>query len=346
MSNKKQILVTGGAGFIGSHTVVALIEAGYEPIIVDTFENAYEFIIDGIEKITSIRPKVHQIDCANLSSLDQVFEENNIQGVIHFAAHKAVGGSYETPLEYYANNINTTISLLRSMKKHQVDNLVFSSSATVYGDPLKIPVDESESIKKALSPYGNTKQICEEIIQDTAKVEYNFHSTLLRYFNPIGAHQSGLIGELPLGRPNNLVPYITQALSGKVAKLSLYGNDYDTPDGTCVRDYIHVLDLADAHLRALSQLLNGREKLVDIINLGSGTGSSVLELIHAYENATGLKVPFEFAPRREGDVAVLYANPQKAKDILNWEVKYSLENALSHSWKWQEYANTQLQNID
>ena len=342
MSNKKQILVTGGAGFIGSHTVVALIESGYEAIIVDTFENAYEFIIDGIEKITSIRPRVYQIDCANLELFNQVFEENNIEGVIHFAAYKAVGGSYNTPLEYYSNNINTTISLLRLMKKHKVDNLVFSSSATVYGDPLKVPVDEGEPIKPALSPYGNTKQICEEIIQDTAKIEYPFHSTLLRYFNPIGAHKSGLIGELPIGRPNNLVPYITQALSGKVSKLSLYGNDYNTPDGTCVRDYIHVLDLADAHLKALNQLIKGRDSLVEIINLGSGKGSSVLELIDAYEKATGLKVPFEFAPRREGDVAVLYANPEKARESLGWEVKYNLIDALSHSWKWQEYANKKI----
>jgi len=346
MNSKKQILVTGGAGFIGSHTVVALIEAGYQPIIVDTFENAYQFIIDGIEKITSIKPKVYQIDCCDLEAFNTVFEENNIEGVIHFAAYKAVGGSYETPLEYYSNNINTTINLLRLMKTHRVDHLVFSSSATVYGDPIKIPVDENESIKPALSPYGNTKQICEEIIQDTSKVEYPFHSTLLRYFNPIGAHESGIIGELPIGKPNNLVPYITQALSGKVAKLSLYGNDYDTPDGTCVRDYIHVLDLADAHLKALSQLLKGREKLVDIINLGSGTGTSVLELITNYEEATNLKVPFEFAPRRQGDVAVLYADPSKAKKELNWKVKYNIKDALSHSWKWQEYANVKLKDCE
>ena len=345
MSSRKKILVTGGAGFIGSHTVVALIEAGYDPIIVDTFENAYAFIIDGIEKITSIRPKVYQIDCTNFELFNTVFEENTIEGVIHFAAYKAVGGSYETPLEYYSNNINTTISLLRLMKKHKVDNLVFSSSATVYGDPLKIPVDENESIKPALSPYGNTKQICEEIIQDTSRVEYSFHSTLLRYFNPIGAHQSGLIGELPIGRPNNLVPYITQALSGKVVNLSVYGNDYNTPDGTCVRDYIHVLDLADAHLKALSQLMEGREKSIDVINLGSGKGSSVLDLINTYQKATNLKVPYEFAPRREGDVAVLYANPEKAKKVLNWEVKHSLEDALSHSWKWQKYANEKLNDI-
>lgn len=344
MNNKRKILVTGGAGFIGSHTVVSLIEAGYEPVIVDSFVNAYEFIIDNIEKITSVRPKVYKVDCVDSDQFEKVFIENKFSGVVHFAAHKAVGGSHNEPLTYYSNNLNSTIVLVELMKKYQVNNLVFSSSATVYGDPHTIPVDENESVKPSLSPYGNTKQICEEIIQDTQKVEYPFKATILRYFNPIGAHKSGLIGELPQGKPNNLVPYITQAISGKVAQLSVFGNDYNTPDGTCVRDYIHVVDLATAHIKALVYMIDRQGENFEVINLGTGKGTSVLELIKSYEKSTGLTVPFKFAPRRDGDVPVLYADPSKAKQILDWESKYSLEQALTHSWKWQSYVNEKLSN--
>lgn len=340
---KKNILITGGAGFIGSHTAVALLEAGFTPIVVDNFVNAHDFILENLETITNTKLKVYRIDCCD-AEMEQVFTNQQIHGVIHFAAYKAVGESSELPIKYYQNNLNSMMNVLLLMKKHKVDNFVFSSSATIYGNPDVLPITESELAKVSLSPYGNTKQICEEIIQDVAKNEYPFHATILRYFNPIGAHDSGLIGELPMGRPNNLVPYITQALSGKVEKLRVFGNDYDTPDGTCIRDYIHVVDLANAHVKALEQLLAGRETNVEVYNVGTGKGNSVLELIRTYEAVTGMELPFEFAPRREGDVMSLYADVSKAKKELNWEANLSLAEALKHSWDWQLYVNEKMKN--
>lgn len=333
-----KILVTGGLGFIGSHTVVSLLEAGYEVIIIDNLSNSSLHVLEGIAAITQKTPTFCKLDLRETENVSAFFETHkNIAGVIHFASSKAVGESVENPLLYYHNNISTLITLLQEMQKHQINNLIFSSSCTVYGEPDKLPITEEAPIKPALSPYGNTKQIGEEIIQDTCKSATAFKSIALRYFNPIGAHPSAKIGELPIGTPQNLIPYITQTAIGKRKELSVFGNDYPTPDGTCVRDYIHVLDLAEAHIAALKRLIaaNNKQKF-EVFNIGTGSGNSVLEIIKTFEKVTSKKLPYKFAERREGDVIANYAETQKANHELGWETKRSLDEALLSAWEWEQ----------
>lgn len=334
---KKKILVTGGTGYIGSHTTVELIEKGYEVIIIDNLSNSNVEVIDGIEKITGIRPTFVKGDCTDIHTLRKLFEENKgIEGIINFAASKAVGESVEKPLMYYRNNLNTLINLLELMPEFGVKGIVFSSSCTVYGEPDKNPIDESAPIKCATSPYGNTKQISEEIIQDYIKSGAPIKSIILRYFNPIGAHPSGCIGELPLGVPQNLVPYLTQAAAGIRKELTVFGNDYNTPDGSCIRDYIDVIDLAKAHVVAIERLLCPQDTdAIEIFNLGTGRGVSVLELINAFENATGVKVPHKIGSRRVGDIEKIWADPKKANEILGWKASAPIEDTMRNAWKWQ-----------
>ena len=331
-----KILVTGGAGFIGSHTVVELHNAGFESIILDNFSNSEKKAIAGIEQIIGKSVKYYEADINDVTTWDAVFSEQKIDGIIHFAAAKAVGESVEKPLKYYRNNVSATIMMLEKMAEYGVKNLVFSSSCTVYGEPDSLPVTENSAVKPATSPYGNTKQICEAIIRDTVLSTNGFHAISLRYFNPIGAHESCLIGELPLGIPANLVPFLTQSVAGIRGQLAVYGNDYPTLDGTAVRDYIHVVDLAKAHVSALNLLLKQPEgNYYDFFNIGTGTGSSVLEVITAFETATGLKVDYAIKPRREGDVIAVYADCSKSKQILRWQTEKTLVEALGDAWKWQ-----------
>lgn len=337
-----EILITGGAGFIGSHTYVVLIENGYKPIIVDNFSNSSLHVISKLEIITSQKVEYINGDVNNPDILDAIFQKYSIQGVIHFAASKAVGESVEKPLKYYRNNVSATVLLLEKMQEYGVKNLVFSSSCTVYGQPKSLPVTESAEVQTATSPYGNTKQICEEIIADTVHAKTQLSAISLRYFNPIGAHSSGLIGELPIGTPANLVPYITQSVAGIRGTLNVYGNDYPTPDGTAIRDYIHVTDLANAHVKALEYLLNQHsENFYDFFNIGTGKGSSVLEVIHSFEKATGKKVAYQIQERRAGDVTAVYASTEKSNKTLNWKAQISLEEALKDAWTWQENLSNQ-----
>lgn len=331
------ILVTGGLGFIGSHTVVELQNEGFEVVVVDNLSNSSLNVLEGIEKITGKKPAFEQIDLRDKASVQNFFKKyNNINGVIHFAASKAVGESVENPLLYYENNINALVYLLQELKELNNPNFIFSSSCTVYGQAEKMPITENASVQPAMSPYGNTKQIGEEIIQDVAKVT-NINSILLRYFNPIGAHPSAEIGELPLGIPQNLVPFITQTAIGLREKLSVFGNDYPTPDGTAIRDYIHVVDLAKAHVVALQRLLNKQNlEKVEIFNLGTGTGSSVLEVISAFENVLGKKLNYQIVSRREGDITEAYANTDKANAVLGWKAQSTLEESLASAWKWEQ----------
>lgn len=330
-----KILVTGGIGFIGSHTVVALGEAGYEPIIIDNLSNSELFILERIEQILGRKIPFYQGDCCDSLFLDHIFAEHQIEGVIHFAAYKAVGESVEKPLLYYENNLLSLITLLKAMQKHQVTRLVFSSSCTVYGQAEELPVTEDSPIMPANSPYGNTKQIGEEILRDVAASGVNLASIALRYFNPIGAHPSGLIGELPRGVPNNLVPFITQTAAGLRKELQVFGNDYPTPDGTCIRDYIHVCDLAEAHVKALAYLAKQNPPYYDFINVGTGTGASVMQIIETFERVTEQKIPYKIAPRRKGDVTAIYADVQKAKRVLAWEARKTIGEALADTWRWQ-----------
>ncbi|MDL2243591.1 UDP-glucose 4-epimerase GalE [Bacteroidales bacterium OttesenSCG-928-J19] len=334
---KKQILVTGGAGYIGSHTVVELQNAGYEVIIVDDLSNSNERVIDGIEKITGIRPAMEVMDCTNFQGMKTIFDKyNNIQGIIHFAASKAVGESVQKPLLYYRNNIVSLLNLLDLMPDYGVKGLVFSSSCTVYGQPDILPVTEDAPVKEALSPYGNTKQINEEIIRDAMYAGAPYKSIILRYFNPIGAHPSAEIGELPNGVPQNLIPFLTQTAMGIRPELSVFGDDYNTPDGSCIRDYIYVVDLAKAHVKALDRMLDDKsEKALEYFNLGTGTGLSVLELINNFESATGVKVPYKIVGRREGDIEQVWANASYANDVLGWKAEEPLENILRSAWEWQ-----------
>ena len=334
---KTKILVTGGAGYIGSHTTVELQNTGYEVIILDNLSNSNTEVINGIEHITGTRPAFEQIDMQDKEAMRKLFEKHSgIKGVINFAASKAVGESVKKPLLYYRNNLVTMLNLLDLMPEYGVEALVFSSSCTVYGQPDTLPVDESAPIKPALSPYGNTKQICEEIITDTIHSGAPFKSILLRYFNPIGAHPSAEIGELPLGVPQNLLPYITQTAIGVRQQLSVFGDDYDTPDGSCIRDYINVVDLAKAHVKAIERMLGHKsEEDVEIFNLGTGQGVSVLELIHTFEEATGIKLNYRIAERREGDITQVWADPQKANTILGWKAETPLAETLKSAWKWQ-----------
>lgn len=332
-----KILVTGGLGFIGSHTVVELQNEGFEVIAIDNLSNSSIDVLDGIEKITGKKPIFENIDLRDKPAVQNFFKKHNdVAGVIHFAASKAVGESVENPLLYYENNINTLVYLLQEMSNLSQANFIFSSSCTVYGQAEKMPITEDASVQPANSPYGNTKQIGEEIIIDVAKVT-NINAVLLRYFNPIGAHSSAEIGELPIGIPQNLVPYITQTAFGLRKELSVYGNDYPTLDGTCIRDYIHVVDLAKAHVIALQRLLNKQNsEKVETFNLGTGTGSSVLEVINAFEKVSGQKLPYKIVKRREGDVVSAYANTDKANKILGWKAELSLEEGLASAWKWEQ----------
>jgi UDP-glucose 4-epimerase len=332
----KKILVTGGLGFIGSHTVVELQNKGFNVIIIDDLSNSDISVLNGITEITNKRPDFFKIDLKNKHDVSQFFSENKIDGVIHFAASKAVGESVQKPLEYYENNLVSLINLLQEMEKNKVVNLIFSSSCTVYGQADKLPITEKAPIKPAMSPYGNTKQIGEEIINDQTKVN-SLNAVSLRYFNPIGAHPSGKIGELPLGVPQNLIPYVTQTASGIRKELTVFGNDYNTPDGTAIRDYIHVVDLANAHIIALERLFNKKNKTkMEFFNVGTGKGSSVLEVIKAFEKANNIKIKYKFDKRRQGDITAAYADTNLANNELGWKTKHSLKDALKDAWKWQQ----------
>lgn len=336
---KQTILVTGGTGFIGSHTTVELQQAGYKVVIVDNLSNSKAEVVDGIEKITGVRPAFEKVDCCDLKAMDEVFSKyGDISGIIHFAASKAVGESVQKPLLYYRNNITSLLNLLELMPKHNVRGLIFSSSCTVYGQPSaeNLPVTEEAPIQKALSPYGNTKQINEEIIQDFIHSGAPIKSVILRYFNPIGAHPSALIGELPNGVPMNLIPFVTQTAIGLRKQLKIFGNDYNTPDGTCIRDYIYVVDLAKAHVKAMERVLDNPETdPVEFFNIGTGKGVSTLEVVEGFEKATGVKLNWEFAPRREGDIEKVWADPAKANNVLGWKAETGLEDTLRSAWKWQ-----------
>lgn len=332
-----KILVTGGLGFIGSHTVVELQNEGFEVVIIDNLSNSSEEVLKGIAAITGKAPVFEKLDLREKTAVQDFFKRHSdVAGVIHFAASKAVGESVKDPLLYYENNINTLIYLLQELQQKQDAHFIFSSSCTVYGQAETMPITESAAIQPAMSPYGNTKQIGEEIIADVTKVS-GINAILLRYFNPIGSHPSTEIGELPIGVPQNLVPFITQTGIGLRKELSIYGDDYPTPDGTCVRDYIHVVDLAKAHVIALQRLVNKKNlDKIEIFNLGTGTGSSVLEVIKAFENVSGQKLPYKIVDRREGDVISAYANTEKANNILGWKTQSTLEEGMASAWKWEQ----------
>lgn len=336
---KEKILVAGGTGYIGSHTTVELQNAGYEVVIIDDLSNSNIEVLDGIERITGIRPAFVKLDLKDKEATRAALKEHDgIKGVILFAASKAVGESVQQPLKYYRNNITTLINILELMPEFDMKGIVFSSSCTVYGqpDPEFLPVTENAPIKPAMSPYGNTKQINEEIIQDAIHAGAPFKSIILRYFNPIGAHPSAEIGELPNGVPQNLIPYLTQTAMGIRKELSVFGDDYNTPDGSCIRDYINVVDLAKAHVIAMDRMLqNKSEEKVEIFNLGTGNGVSVLELINTFEKKTGVKVPHKIVGRREGDIEKVWANPERANKVLGWKAEESLEDTLQSAWDWQ-----------
>ncbi|WP_040248059.1 UDP-glucose 4-epimerase GalE [Psychroserpens mesophilus] len=334
----KKILVTGGLGFIGSHTVVELQNEGYDVVIIDDLSNASIDVIEGITEITGISPMFEKIDLKEKSSVEHFFQKHNdISGVIHFAASKAVGESVAKPLLYYENNLNTLIYVLKEVLNLKSSNFIFSSSCTVYGQADEMPITENAPVKPAESPYGNTKQIGEEIIKDTCKVNANLNAIALRYFNPIGAHSSAKIGELPIGVPQNLVPFITQTAAGLRECLSVFGNNYPTSDGTCIRDYIHVVDLAKAHVVALQRLLEAKNSSnFETFNVGTGVGSSVLEVIQSFEKVSGQSLNYKIAPRREGDVVKAYANTKKANAVLGWEAKSTLDDAMLSAWKWEQ----------
>ena len=336
---KQTILVTGGTGFIGSHTTVELIEAGYKVVIVDNLSNSTADSIDGIERITGVRPEFEQVDCCDKEALEGIFKKYpSIEGIIHFAASKAVGESVEKPLLYYRNNITSLINLLELMPKYGVKGIIFSSSCTVYGQPTaeNLPVTEKAPIQKALSPYGNTKQINEEIIQDYIHSGADIKAVILRYFNPIGAHPSAEIGELPNGVPMNLIPFVTQTAMGIRSELKVFGNDYNTPDGTCIRDYIYVVDLAKAHVKAMERVLDTDSEKIEIFNIGTGTGWSTLQVVEGFEKATGVKLNWNYAPRREGDIEKVWGNVDKANKVLGWKAEANIEDVLRSAWNWQK----------
>ena len=331
----KKILVTGGLGFIGSHTVVELQQAGYEVVIIDNLYNSKIEVLDSITSITSIKPSYFNIDLRNKIAVEDFFKNNKIDGIIHFAASKAVGESVNNPLLYYENNISTLVYLLQEMKKHKLSNFIFSSSCTVYGQADELPITENAPTKPAESPYGNTKQIGEEIIRESCKAN-GLKAIALRYFNPIGAHETANIGELPIGVPQNLIPFVTQTAAGIRKELSVFGNNYPTKDGTAVRDYIHVVDLAKAHIAALERLLkNNNKKDFEVFNVGTGTGSSVLEVIQAFEKVSKTKLNYKIVGRREGDITSAYADTTLAKVELGWETEKTLDEALLAAWQWQ-----------
>ena len=335
--NSPKILVTGGAGFIGSHTVVSLVEAGFEPVIVDDFSNSQRSVLDGLRSILGHDVTCYAVDCNDSAAMEEVFQKEELVGVIHFAAYKAVGESVAKPLKYYRNNLDSLLLLLELMPKYSVRNLVFSSSCTVYGQPEHLPVTEETPRLPAQSPYGNTKAIGEDIIRDAVRAQVPVKAMALRYFNPIGAHPSAQIGELPLGVPANLVPFITQTAAGIRTSLTVYGNDYDTPDGTCIRDYIDVMDLADAHVQALRKLNEATDTAsYDVINIGTGRGETVLTIIKTFEQETGVNLNYTIGPRRPGDVEKVYADVTKSKQVLDWTARRSLAESLRDAWRWQQ----------
>ncbi len=334
---KPRILVTGGTGYIGSHTVVELQKAGYPVVIIDNLSNSNKEVLDGIERITGIRPDFVEADCTDIKALDKLFTDYpGIKGIINFAASKAVGESMQKPILYYRNNLATLLNLLEEMPVHGVKGIVFSSSCTVYGEPDVNPVTEQSPIKKATSPYGNTKQISEEIITDVINAGAPIKSVILRYFNPVGAHPSAEIGELPNGVPQNLIPYLTQTAMGIRKELSVFGDDYNTPDGSCIRDYIDVVDLAKAHVIAVERMLEDKsDEKIEIFNLGTGNGLSVLQLINTFEEATGVKVPHKIVGRRAGDIEKVWANPTYANEVLGWKADTPIADTMRSAWAWQ-----------
>ena len=327
------VLVTGGAGYIGSHTVVELLNENKEVIVVDNFSNSKPEMLDKIKKITNKDFKFYELDYSNKEKMDKVFAENKIDSVIHFAGYKAVGESVEKPIEYYTNNVSGTLILLDVMRKHNVKTIIFSSSATVYGDPEVVPLTEMCKIGGTTNPYGSSKLFIEQILKDVYKSDNTWDVCILRYFNPIGSHESGIIGEEPQGRPNNLMPYIVRVASGELEELSIFGNDYNTPDGTGVRDYIHVVDLAKGHIKALEKLEKEKSGIY-IYNLGTGKGYSVLDMVHAFEKTTGQKIKYKITERRAGDIATCYADATKAKEELNWVAEKTLEDMCRDSWNY------------
>ena len=336
---KETILVTGGTGFIGSHTTVELQEAGYEVVIVDNLSNSKIEVLDGIEKITGVRPTFEQVDLRDFDATEAVFKKYpKIAGIIHFAASKAVGESVEKPLMYYRNNVVSLVNLLELMPKYNVKGIIFSSSCTVYGQPKpeNLPVTEEAPHQKATSPYGNTKEINEQIIYDYIHSGAPIKSIVLRYFNPIGAHPSAQIGELPNGVPNNLIPFVTQTAIGVREQLTIFGNDYNTPDGTCIRDYIYVVDLAKAHVAAMTRVLDTDSDQLEYFNIGTGKGNSTLEIVETFEKATGVKVNWKYGPRREGDIEKIWGNVDKANKVLGWKADTPLEDVLASAWRWQQ----------
>ena len=336
---KQTILVTGGTGFIGSHTSVELIEAGYDVVIVDDLSNSKIEVLDGIEKITGVRPAFEQVDLRDRKATENVFRKYpKIEGIIHFAASKAVGESVQKPLMYYRNNIVSLVNLLELMPEYGVEGIIFSSSCTVYGqpNPENLPVTEDAPHQKATSPYGNTKEINEQIILDYIHSGANIKSIVLRYFNPIGAHPSALIGELPNGVPNNLIPFVTQTAMGIRKELTIFGNDYNTPDGTCIRDYIYVVDLAKAHVAAMKRILDNKSDNIEYFNIGTGHGNTTREIVETFEKATGVKVNWKFGPRREGDIEKIWGDCTKANTVLGWKAETPLSDVLASAWKWQE----------
>lgn len=342
MQKDKYILITGGAGFIGSHTYVELLESGYTPVIADDLRNSNRLVLNNLETITKRKVLCYPIDVCDFEKMDALFEQFSFHGIIHFAAYKAVGESVKEPLKYYENNILSLVQTLKLAVKHHVDNFVFSSSCTVYGAPDKNnEVTEDQVQLLANAPYGQTKIIGELILKDFYNAHPECRIVALRYFNPIGAHPSGLIGELPIGTPNNLLPYITQTAIGKLKQLTVFGNDYNTGDGTCIRDYIHVCDLAAAHVKALEYSEKSENGLLEFINVGTGNGNSVLEVIEEFEKVSQQKLNYKIGPRRPGDVPAIYANTDKSKHVLNWNPKYSLTDAVVHAWNWEKNINNE-----
>ncbi len=335
MSSTKKVLLTGGAGYIGAHTAVELIEQGWDVVLVDDLSRSEIRMIEGIEKITQKKVKFYQGNCADATFVGNIFEKETMDSVVHFAAYKSVNESVEQPLLYYQNNIGSMVNLLEQMQKFEVNEIIFSSSCTVYGQPDLIPVDENAPFKKAESPYGATKQMCERILEDSTKANKNLKSVSLRYFNPVGAHPSSLIGELPIGVPGNLVPFVTQTAAGIREKLTVFGNDYNTPDGSCVRDFIHVVDLAKAHVKALDRI-SAMPTNNEAFNLGTGNGVTVLELVKKFISVTGVRLNYEVGQRRPGDVEKIYGNPAKAEKILRWKTMKSLEDSLLDAWNWEK----------
>ncbi|WP_268036932.1 UDP-glucose 4-epimerase GalE [Algoriphagus sp. PAP.12] len=332
----KKILITGGAGYIGSHTAVVLAEAGLIPVILDDLSNSSETVLGRLEEIIGSKPIFYKGDCNDRAIYEEITKEHEISGVIHFAAFKAVGESTQLPLKYYQNNIGSLLVLLDFMQEKGIKDIVFSSSCTVYGQPDVLPVTESTPRKDAESPYGNTKKVCEDVLVDFVTSKPGIRAISLRYFNPVGAHPSAKIGELPNGTPNNLIPYITQTAAGIREKITVFGDDYDTPDGSCIRDFIHVMDLADAHMKALEYLSQQEMDFYDVFNVGTGNGNTVLEVINTFEKVNDLKLNYEIGPRRAGDVIKIWADTQKINSVLGWQPSYSLEDSMRDSWNWQK----------